>query len=73
MTLFLALAFIPFDSTTRTDEALIALSGAVGGAAVYAACAAWFRIPELGESARRFRALVGGGRPRRSRLDQPDK
>ncbi|MEO6396856.1 MAG: murein biosynthesis integral membrane protein MurJ [Tepidiformaceae bacterium] len=53
MAFFLALALSLLDSSTRSQEVVIALAGAVAGGAVYAAMANWLGVEELHEAASR--------------------
>jgi len=62
MAIFLALALWPFDQASRLDHVVVALAGAVAGGAAYAAAASWFRLPELTETAARFRRLLPSSR-----------
>ena len=58
MALFLAIAFRPIDHSGRLSEAVIALTGAIAGVAVYVAMANWLRIPELREAVDRVRGRL---------------
>jgi hypothetical protein len=58
MGLFLAIAFLPVEHSGRLSEAVIALSGAVAGVAVYVAMANWLAIPELREAVSRVRGRL---------------
>jgi putative peptidoglycan lipid II flippase len=66
MALFLAVALAPLDSTTWRENLLVALAGALSGAAVFAALANLFRVEELSEAAARI-----SSRFRRARANGP--
>ena len=59
MTLFLALAFLPFDDATPSQQAVIAVAGGIAGAAVYAGMAHWLGIEELREAVSRLGGRLG--------------
>jgi putative peptidoglycan lipid II flippase len=54
MALFLAIALVGFDIESRADHALVAVSGAVAGAAFYAGMARLLRVEELEEATARI-------------------
>jgi len=56
MALFLAIAMVGFDIESRTDHALVAVSGALAGAAFYAGMARLLRVEELEEATARIGA-----------------
>ncbi|MEO9255066.1 MAG: murein biosynthesis integral membrane protein MurJ [Tepidiformaceae bacterium] len=59
MALFLAIAFAPFGTETRIQEAVIAIAGSAAGLVVYVAMANWLGIEELREATTRIRARFG--------------
>ncbi len=58
MALFLAITLAPFDSTSWSENLIIALAGGIAGAAVYAAMALWLGVDELREATTRIRARI---------------
>ena len=58
MALFLAIAFLPFDTGGRIHEGLIALAGAASGLLVYVGMANWLGIDELQQATARLRARL---------------
>jgi putative peptidoglycan lipid II flippase len=67
MTLFLAIALLPLNDATRTQQAVIAVAGGISGAAVYAGMANWLGIEELREAVTRL-----GSRVRRTVEPEPE-
>lgn len=61
MALFLALALVALDTSSWTDNLVVALAGGVAGGAVYAALANFFGLEELREFTERLAARLGRG------------
>ena len=55
MALFMAVGFSRYEHATMAQNAVTAIAGAAAGGLTYAAAAAWLRLPELSEAARRLR------------------
>ncbi|MGE5597270.1 MAG: murein biosynthesis integral membrane protein MurJ [Hyphomicrobiales bacterium] len=72
MALVLAIAFRPFDVQSRFDDAVVAMAGAVAGAAIYAGMAALLGIEELGEAVTRVTARFRPSPTAASDAEHPD-
>ena len=64
MALFLAVAFLPLEATTRGQQSIIAIGGGIAGAAVYAGMANWLGVEELREATSRIGRRLSRGAPR---------